>query len=206
MKRTSPASMLPVCAVLALLFGCGVSPAADAQADDALPPAEATITAPADSAGAQHAELAKIYTRAISDFINAAYETQNSTFDTLYFGKRANGQPDDFPDIQLPAAIGNTQIRLISPQEGEKKQSQRKSSVYVNMMGWVDHVSAEFMLVVFCNGFAHQYDYFLQYTAKANDGEMQLFKIEFEDFRHRDDKSSQRKTIWSDGRYLISGH
>ncbi len=80
-------------------------------------------------------DLTKIYSKAISDFIKDVRKKTKSNFDTLYFGKRKNGQPDDFPDIELPEKIENTHIRLISPEVGTLKQKELKSRIYINMVG-----------------------------------------------------------------------
>jgi hypothetical protein len=80
-------------------------------------------------------DLTKIYSQAISEFIKAVKKEQKTGFDTLFFGKHVYGQPDDFPDIELPETIEGTHIRLLSPEGGLKKQKERKSLVYINMVG-----------------------------------------------------------------------
>ncbi len=55
--------------------------------------------AEADTTLLQKAELTKIYTKAIAEFIRAANKKNETAFDTLCFANRKNGQPDDFPDI-----------------------------------------------------------------------------------------------------------
>src|SRR5436190_1343779 len=107
--------------------------------------------------------LAKVYTQAIADFIKAANKRNNTSFDTLFFGKRANGQDDDFPDITLPQTIEKTQVRLITPEEGTKKQKEKPSRIYINLLGWTNRNNVKFQFIVFSNGFAHQYDYELNY-------------------------------------------
>lgn len=110
-----------------------------------------------------NANLTKSYTLAIADFIKAVNEKHKTSFDTLFLGKHVYGQPDDFPDIELPETIENTVIRLISPEAGLTKQKARKSLVYVNIIGWVDQEKAEFIFITFSNGCAHQYDCFINY-------------------------------------------
>jgi hypothetical protein len=124
-------------------------------------------------------DLAKIYSEAIADFIKAANKKNKTGFDTLFIGKRINGQPDDFPDIELPGKIENTQIRLITPELGEKKQKERKSRIYINLFGWVNKEKAEFIFVIFSNGFNHQYDYNINYRYNVNRQEFELEKLEF---------------------------
>ncbi len=155
-----------------------------------------------DSLSMQKDELTKIYTQAISEFIKAAYNKDKTTFDTLYFGKHIYGQPDDFPDIELPGTIEKTQIRLVAPEVGQKIQAARKSLFFVNMMGWVDKEKAEFILVVFTNGGEHQYDYFINFNYNASSDKFELDKIENENYLHLNGQKPKRKTIYKDGKYV----
>jgi hypothetical protein len=127
------------------------------------------------------ADLGKVYSQAIGDFIKAANAKNKSSFDTLFFGKRINGQPDDFPDIQLPLTIEHTQIRLITPEAGTKLQKQRKARIYINLVGWVEKENAEFIFVVFSNGFEHQYDCQMNYKYNAAKGNFELDKLHFKE-------------------------
>ena len=124
-------------------------------------------------------DVAGIYAQAIGDFIRAANQKNAAAFDTLYFGKRQNGQPDDFPDIALPETIEHTVIKLIAPELGEKLQQERKSRVYINLMGWVEEQSADFFFVVFSNGFEHQYDYTLNYQYNPEHKAFELKQVQF---------------------------
>lgn len=162
-----------------------------------------TNSAMTDSLTADKNRLTKIYTQAIAEFIRAAYKTDKTAYDTLYFGKHIYGQPDDFPDIELPRVIEKTQIRLVTPEVGQNKMTKQKSLVYVNMMGWVDNEKAEFILVVFTNGGEHQYDYFINYNARTSADIFELDKIEFENFRHLNGKKSKRTTIYENGKYVV---
>ena len=134
-------------------------------------------TAPFDATS----DLVKIYTLAIGDFIDAANAKNPIVFDTLFIAKRQNGQPDDFPDIVLPARIKNTAIQLITPEQGVKSQKERITRIYINMLGWVDKEKAEFIFIVFSNGFEHQYDYNINYTYNLKDGAFELTKIQRKD-------------------------
>ncbi|MCX6265901.1 MAG: hypothetical protein NTW16_00885 [Bacteroidetes bacterium] len=131
------------------------------------------------------AELAKIYSQAIADFIKAVNENHQTSFDTLFFGKHVYGQPDDFPNIELPEAIENTQIRLITPEDGLIKQQARKSLVYINMIGWVEQKQAEFIFVTFSNGGEHQYDYFIDYIYIAERKSWKVEKGRFEYYLYK---------------------
>jgi len=161
-----------------------------------------TNSAATDSSAMQKDELTKIYTQAIAEFIKAAYKKDKTTFDTLYFGKHVYGQPDDFPDIELPQTIDKTQIRLVAPEVGQIKQTERKSSVYVNMMGWVENKKAEFVFVVFTNGGEHQYDYFINFITKTPTNKFELDKIEFENYIHLNGQKPKRILIYKDGKYV----
>ena len=124
-------------------------------------------------------DTVKIYSQAIGDFIKTANKKNSSAFDTLFIAKRKNGQLDDFPDIELPSKIESTQIMLISPEEGVLSQKECKTRIYINLVGWVDRENAEFIFVVFSNGFDHQYDYTISYNYNIKSGEFELEKIQF---------------------------
>ena len=158
--------------------------------------------ATADSLTRQKDELTKIYTQAIAAFIKAAYHKDKTTYDTLYFGKHVYGQPDDFPDIELPQIIEQTQIRLIAPEAGLIKQKAQKDLVYVNMVGWAEKEQAEFIFVVFSNGAAHQYDYFINFDYHTSANKFELAKIEFENQPQLKGQKPKRRTIYKNGKYL----
>ncbi|MCX6306496.1 MAG: hypothetical protein NT040_16150 [Bacteroidetes bacterium] len=138
-----------------------------------------------DSIAGREAELAKIYTMAIAEYIRAVYKNDKTIYDTLFFGKHVYGQPDDFPDIKLPGKIENTMIRLVTPEVGLKMQKERKSLVYINMMGWVDKKKAEFILVTFSNGCEHKFDCFIDYKYNTARREFNLENVRFEYFNKR---------------------
>jgi hypothetical protein len=130
-------------------------------------------------------DLKKIYSQAIADFIKAVNEKHKTSFDTLFFGKHVYGQPDDFPNIELPKIIENTQIRLMSPEEGLKKQKASMSLVYVNMVGWVEQKKANFIFVTFSNGCEHQYDCFINYKYDAKEKKFDLEQSRFEYYLYK---------------------
>lgn len=156
-----------------------------------------------DSTAKYKDELTKIYIQAIVEFIKAVNKKDKTTFDTLYFGRRDYGQPDDFPDIELPHTIENTQIRLVAPDVGQKKQTEQKSLVYVNLIAWVDSKSAEFVFVVFTNGGEHQYDYFINFISNNTTNQYDLDKIEFENYLQLNEQKPKRTKIFEDGQYII---
>lgn len=135
----------------------------------------------ADSLPLSQNELTSIYTIAVSDFITAVKERNGTEYDTLFFGKRKFGQPDDFPDIELPGKISNTTIRLVTPGEGEKLQKAIKTRVYINLVGWTTKATADFVFVVFSEGFAHQYDCNLNYTFSKTTNRFERTNLQFID-------------------------
>ncbi|MBK8686689.1 MAG: hypothetical protein IPN26_17820 [Bacteroidetes bacterium] len=76
----------------------------------------------------------------------------------LYFGKHVYGQSDDFPDIDLPETIENSQIRMITPENGQILQKQEQEITYVNLMSWISNEKQNFYLFVFSNHSQHQFD------------------------------------------------
>lgn len=149
-----------------------------------------------DSLNEQKLKLTPMYCRAISDFIRYAFQRKQLPVDTLFFGKHVYGQEDDFPDIQLPEKIEGVPIRLISPEIGLRKQKDRLSMIYINMMGWVDTAKAEFIFVVFSNGGAHQYDYFIDYAQRNNQMELALDTIQFDDYIQSHNQKPKRELIY----------
>lgn len=147
--------------------------------------------------------LQDMYTRAIAEFIKAAYQNDKTTYDTLYFGKHVYGQPEDFPDIELPRMIEDTEIRIVTPEVGQTIQLERKSLVYVNMMGWIDESRAEFLLVVFSNHAQHQYDYMVNFAYNTSSKRYELDHIAFEDYLKIERQKPKRVDIYKDGQYVV---
>jgi hypothetical protein len=148
-------------------------------------------------------EIKNSFTLCIKDFIETVNIKDKIHFDTLYFGKHVYGQPDDFPDIELPAVIANTRIILISPELGTKMQQANKNMVYINMMGWIDKANASFMLVTFSNGAQHQYDYFIVYDFNTTTKNYQLKQISLEDYRKLTENKPKKISLYSNGKYTF---
>ncbi len=147
--------------------------------------------------------LKAAYILAINDYIKTVHIKDKIQFDTLYFGKHVFGQADDFPDIELPKEIANTQIRLIDPEPGLSMQQKNKALVYINMMGWVDQVNASFILVNFSNGGQHQYDYFIDYNYNSTSKQYELLKIAIEDYRKLTENKPKHILLYEDGKYTF---
>ena len=103
----------------------------------------------------------------------------------MFFGKHVNGQPDDFPDIQLPSNIENTNIKLISPEQGIKVQTKSKSSFYINLIGWVESEIADFAFVTFSNRFSHQFDCIIKYKYDPEKKQFVIETTRFEKYFHK---------------------
>ncbi len=123
--------------------------------------------------------LSNIYIQAIADFIKVANKKNTTVFDTLFIANRKLNKPDDFPDIDLPSQIEHTQIVLISPDRAKISQHGRKSRIYINLVGWVNQLKAEFIFVVFSNGFDHQYDYNIAYRYNIKRKNFELENVLF---------------------------
>lgn len=123
-------------------------------------------------------DIKEVYTQAIGDFIKAANQKNKTGFDTIYLGKVV-GQSGAFPDIKLPEVIENTVIKLVTQEEGAKGQKTRPSRIYINMPAWVNKAGAEFIFVVFTDGFKHQYDYTLKYKYNPKLDKFELVSTEF---------------------------
>ena len=156
----------------------------------------------ADSSTINNFELTKIYSQAISDYIKAVYKKDKTVFDTIFFGKRTFGQPDDFPNIKLPETIENTKIQLIDPEVGKKLQKERKSRIYINMIGWVDKKKAEFILVTFSNGFEHKFDFHIYYKHNDTQNEFLQEKSRIEVVIFDKKGKADHFAIFEDGKYI----
>lgn len=129
--------------------------------------------------------LESTYAQVITDYLRLVKEEYKLGFDTLYFGKNANGQPDDFPDIRLPEYAEGTRILLVSPEEGARIQKEHKSSYYINLVGSVEDDKAEFIFVTFSNGFAHQFDCFIDYAYDKTEKKYVVLTSRFENYLYR---------------------
>lgn len=188
-----------------MLFACSdyVSDNDKLNHDDHVPVSDGSTVTHAVQPDSSVAALKLMYTQAIAEFVKAVYQKDKTTFDTLYFGKHQYGQPDDFPAIELPDEIENTQIRLVHPAIGQHKQLEQKSLVYINMMSWMEEKQADFLLVVFSNGAEHQYDYSISYRRAAAEDQFVLHEISCEDYLHRKGNVPQHVVVYKDGKYVI---
>lgn len=177
----APANAISVHFFFALmLIGCSTQPVNNPSTEK-----QQTIIAPANNNAISNDDLTRIYNRSIADYIKAVNETYKIKFDTLYFGKRNFGQPDDFPDIQLPETIHNTPIRLVTPDVGMQKQQEQPQSFYINLIGWVNNPNAEFLFVAFSDGFKHQFDCHIEYDYDAGLRDYKINDLQFKNFSYK---------------------
>jgi hypothetical protein len=82
-------------------------------------------------------------------------------------------------------------------------RAERKSFVYVNLMGWVDNKQAEFVFVVLANGAEHQYDYFINFNYNISSDSYELDRIELENYIQLSGQKPKRTTIYKDDKYVM---
>lgn len=173
--------------VLAMLSGCYGRTKNNPQSDSASFISSVTIQQKntSDSVEKQKNDLVGIYSQAIGDYIRLVNKEYKRTFDTLFFGRHVYGQPDDFPNIELPAVIKNTHIKLIEPEQGKLKQEERKLSFYINLIGGIDNEKADFIFVAFSNGIEHQFDCFISYIYNTKEKRFDIENFRFENFLYK---------------------
>jgi hypothetical protein len=124
-----------------------------------------------------------IYIQTIEKYIEAVYQRDKTILDTLFILKRSNGQPDDFPDIDLPTSLKNTKLILLNQKESDlQKYLFKKTSPCVNIIGWIEEQKAEFMFVTFFPEFKHQFDcqLFFKYNELEKDYVFEQFSFKSE--------------------------
>lgn len=131
--------------------------------------------------------LTSAYVKAIQDFIDALYQKDKTVFDTLFFIKRNNGEPDDFPDIQLPQSIKQTKLLLFTQQQADNHQQLYcKSSPCINLIGQIEKDNAEFIFVIFYPSYKHQYDCYISCKFNSVKKSYDIEKLTIEPQPHRD--------------------
>lgn len=127
-------------------------------------------------------DLAEKYTQVISEYMKACYDQNKTSFDTLYIGIHA-----DFPNIELPKKVENTILIPVIPEKDKETLSPNRKSIYLNIFGWVETETSEFILVTFHvekkeNNFSYvpQHDCKLNLTIDSKTNTMKLAEIKFE--------------------------
>lgn len=126
--------------------------------------------------------LSALYVKAIQDFMKTIQQKDRTTFDTLYFANRKMGGPDDFPDIELPKNIAGVEISLLSFGEAHtnKLNHYTPKTPLINLMGWVDKQTGEFIFVTFFPEFKHSYDCYINYKVDPEKKDYVLEKVSIE--------------------------
>lgn len=147
--------------------------------------------------------LTSMYVRAIQDYIDAIDQKDKTVFDTLFFIKRENGQPDDFPSIQLPPSIKQTKLFLLSQLQADNhKQLYCKSSPCINLIGWVEKNKSEFIFVTFYPEYNHQYDCYISYKFNSAKKDYDLEKLTIEVIIHDKNGKPDHFAIFQDGKHI----
>ena len=202
--------MKPKLLITTLLIGTTVFSSASCSAHDKSV-TEQTQTAPVnspgdkiksnaqpDSASLQKALLVKTYTQAIADYLKAVQLKDKLTFDTLYLGKNVQ-----FPDIQLPENLNGSHILLLNQESANSNQAlYKKNCPFINIIGWVDNESAQFIFVTFYPEFNHQFDYFINYKFNSESKAFELDSIEFENYAGIKDAKPKRTSVFNNGKYV----
>ena len=151
-----------------------------------------------DSLILSNAELAKLYTRAIEAYIRASNQKEQSSFDSLFIGKQG-----DFPEIELPAFINSTKVHLLKQEDIDNNKSlYKKSSPFINLIGFIEADKAEFIFVTFYPGFNHQYDCYINYRFNALKKEFDLDKLRIEVLIRDDEGQAKYYAVYEDGKYI----
>ncbi len=151
----------------------------------------------APSGSLSNNELINTYSLAIAEFITAAQQNNKSAFDTLFFGKLY-----DFPDIVLPKVIKGVKISLLTTEEVTAHRSlYKRSSPYINLVGWIDTAKAEFIFVTFFPSFQHQYDGFINFKYAVKQKGFELDTIKFENYLYNKKGDLERIMIYKNGKH-----
>jgi hypothetical protein len=150
------------------------------------------------------AVLTSIFIKAIKDFIDVIRKKDKTSFDTLFFGNRKFGQPDDFPDIKFPENINGANIILLSIPKAHSdiKKLYKKNSPMINLMGWVDKVKAEFVFVTFFPEFNHQYDCYINYVFNSTKKEYEIEKLTIEVLINDKNGEPEHFAIYEGGKHI----
>lgn len=149
-------------------------------------------------------ELGQLYVKAIQDFMQVIGQKEGLVFDTLFFGERKFGTKDDFPAVDLPARIGNTSLVLVptGKARGKFKSQFKKTSPFINLMGWANRSDAEFIFITFYPEFAHQYDCYLNYIYNPEKKDYVLSEDRLEVLMESHGNKAPHFTIYKNGKYL----
>ena len=128
-------------------------------------------------------EMSKLYSLAISEYLNAMYEKDGSGIDTLYIG-----QYDDLHDMSIGKKIRNTVIVLMTKDTDPKKiLKHRKYFHYINLIGFLTKDHGDFRAITFfvdnSEGKVNwwpQHNCIMDFSSGPGSKEYRLDKINFE--------------------------
>lgn len=157
-----------------------------------------------DTAQLSKTELTSLYSRAINDFMQVMYQKDALVFDTLFLGDRKLGTKDDFPELDLPEKIGSTRIVLVSvgKAHGAYKSRFKKTSPFINLMGWANRTDAEFIFITFYPEFSHQYDCYLNYIYHPVKKDYELSEQRLEVLMGNPSNKTPHFAIYKAGKYI----
>lgn len=119
-------------------------------------------------------DLSIIYTKALTEYLKGIDEKYKSKFDTLYIGEGLDSLKLTFPPV-----IFNSQIRRLYFTEAANVVDPK--TAYVNFVGWVDSLSAEFIIVTFKNGGKPQHNCKINFKYDKNKKEFIMNSFKFEE-------------------------
>lgn len=166
-----------LCAIGMLITSCGFL---GIKSSETVPPSD-TINSKTDR-GEQSKEIATenngdlsiIYTKALTEYLKGVDEKYKSQFDTLYIGEGMDSLKLNFPPV-----ISNCQIRRLYFTEATNVVNPKVA--YVNFVGWVDSLNAEFIIVTFKNGGKPQHNCKMNFNYDSNKKEFTLNSFRFEE-------------------------
>jgi len=94
-------------------------------------------------------DTGEAYRTAIASYIQVLGKRDGSFPDTIHIGRHG-----EFPDIELPAVIERTSVRIVSPAEAEALKAGARFT-YLNIFGWSTAGQVEFYVVNFKQGMRH---------------------------------------------------
>jgi hypothetical protein len=165
---------------------------------------DTNITVASDKVSLNRTELAQLYSKTIGDFMQLVEQKDQLVFDTLFLSERKLGTEDNFPEFDLPERIGNTSIIMVSTGKSPEKYKShfKKTSPFINLMGWANKTDAEFIFVTFYPEFKHQYDCYLSYVYEPSKKEFELQEERLEVLNGNPLNSTPHFAIYKQGKHI----
>lgn len=190
--------------LLAILFTACFNPVHDKPAKNESvsenTPGSAQNTRPSrpDSLITGMAEMANIYSQAITEFVRAVEEKDQFKFDTLFLGNTFGG-----PALDLPATVSGVQIRqLAGAAIDQKKSVYSPSSPYINPIAFIENNKADFIFVTFYPEFVHQYDCYTTFRYNPEKKEFEVEKQRIEVLIRNKEGKGNHYAVYEKGKYV----